>query len=534
MESQKEEVFKFISEQNLPEGKKIVASNAIWCFASNLSTVFVSSGSFSGEYSLRDFHLNPSTDIIKGAGFIEYFKKIFIFCHRNKSPTLLLLYLDESSPSPKTKKYSTILLSSLYFHNLVYNVFSPFQNSFCVISREGISIHSIDDLSVLYEKYWITNMILNCCFHNDILAICDQKLLSIFQFSSKDKCERIAKIKPNSPDIILKRIFSCNNSVYLISINSSQKILIKLISFQPNEKSFSVTEKNIDSLYPYSDLSYDQISFSLFDQTLLISSPKATSLIDFQGTKSVLLGQISGKPDSQIVNDSYFVSISNNILYEFQENYQSFQDPCPLDIIGAIIRRKNGLQTAFEKLIISLQKSEKVTSSMIENIVKKIGAYATSPMAQIRFTRAIMYSGITNPHLILLGLLRYSNILQSKLVLEARRPLLDILSKDEIANAVPSLLSSWNQKLDKNSMEILLNANPIFYELDSSYFQNTSDFIRACIESDRGEKAMTLILMEATSGNKNEELASVIELYIQKYGDNIQRSYKKLLNYMTS
>lgn len=523
MESKKEEVFKFISEQNLLEGKKILSSNAVWSFSPSLSILCFNTGTIKGEYAITEFHLNPSTDKIINAGFIEDFKKIFVFCHRNKSPTLLLIYLDEINQNPK--RYSTVLLSSLYFHNIVYNVFSPFQDSFCVISREGISIHSVNDLSVLYEKQYITNAILNCFFHENLVAISDQKWLSFYRFSSKDKCEKLIKFKQNQASISLKYIFSCSNNAILISTNSSQKILIKIVIFQP----LTVIEKNVDSLFSYSDISLDQISFSLFDNTLLISSPKETSLIDFQGAKPILLGQISDKPLAQIVNNNHLISITNNKIYGFLENYQSFADPCSFELIGAIIRRKNGLQTAFEKLMISLRMREKVTSAMIENVVRSIGAYATSPIAQIRFSQVIMYCGITNPHLILLGLLRYSNTLQSILIPEARKPLLDILSKDEIVNVVPSLLSSWNQKLNKNSMEILLASNPIFYELDSSFFQNPNDFIRACIESGRGEKARTMILMEATSGKKSEELVSIIELYIQKYGDNIQRSYKKLL-----
>ena len=527
MES-KEEVFKYISEQNLPEGKKILSSHTVWTFSPSLATLSFNTGKNSGEFSITEFHLNPSSDKIVSAGFIEYLTKIFVFCYRNKSPTLLLLFLDESNSTPK--KYSTILLSSLYFHNIVYNVFSPFTDSFCVISREGISIHSVYDLSVLYEKHWITNMILSCCFHENVVAICDQKGLSIFQFSSKDKCERLAKIKQIPSSMALRHIFLCNNNVILISTNNAQNILIKIIIFQP----FTVIEKNIDALFSYSDINFEQLSFSIFDNTLLISSPKATTLIDYQGPKPIVLGQISDKPLAQIVNDEYLVSISNSKLYEFQENYQSFTDPIPYELIGAIIRRKNGLQTAFEKLMISLKMSEKVTSSMIDNVVKSIGAYATSPLAQIRFTKVIMYCGITNPHLILLGLLRYSNTLQSKLIPEARKPLFDILSKEEIVMVVPSLLSSWNQKLNKESMEILLNANPAFYELDSSFFQDPNDFIRACIESGRSEKAKTLILLETTSGNKNTELASLIELYTQKFGDNIQRSFKKLMNNVLS
>lgn len=529
MESQKEEVFKYISEQNLPEGKKILSSHTVWTFSPNLATLSFNTGKISGDYSISEFHLNPSTDKVVNAGFIEYLKKIFIFCFRNKNPTLLLLYLDESNPNPK--KYLTVLLSSLYFHNIVYNVFSPFTDSFCVISREGVSIHSIYDLSVLYEKHWITNAILSCCFHENILAICDQKGLSIYQFSSKDKCERLTKIKQSPSVMTLRHIFSCdNNNAILISTNSAQKILIKIITFQP----FNVVEKSVDSLFSYSDLKFDQISFSLFDNTILISTPKVTMLIDFQGAKPISLGQISCKPHSQIANDNFLISITNSKLYEFQENYQSFPDPCPFDLIGAIVRRKNGLQTAFDKLITSLKMSGKVTSSMIDNVVKSIGTYATSPIAQIRFSRVLMFCGITNPHLILLGLLRYSNTLQTKMIPEARKPLFDILSKEEIINVVPSLLSSWNQKLNKESMEILLSANPAFYELDSSFFQNPNDFIRACINTGRSEKAMSLILVETTAGNKSEELASLIELYIQKYGDNLQRSYKKLMKSLSS
>ncbi|OHT02862.1 hypothetical protein TRFO_06900 [Tritrichomonas foetus] len=536
------EIFKICSEQQVPEGHKIISSNALWCFSTKLSSVTIMAGKETKEINLSFFKLSPQSDKLVNAGFIDYMKKVFIFSNHNGNPTLYMIFLDAEKP-----KYLSIMLSSLHFHYYIYNVFVPFPNSLCIISREGISLHSPDDLSLYFERK-IDN-IKNCCFNESLLAVNDRKNLYIFQFLSKDNYLQLVKTKYTSQSFLPKYIIQFKNSALLISstnnfnnnntsINSSNsngnlnnisnnanssnnKILMKYVQFQP----FSAIDKNLESVLP-SDYNFDDFTFSSFDQIVLISSQKESLLIDVLGTHPVSFGHLADRPCAQIVNNNYFYS--NNTLYEFEENYEMYDTPHSCELIAAILRRTNGIQTAMSKLSQLLKDCK--TSSAMEDIVWKIGTYATSPLAQLRFTRTLQYSGITNPHLILLGMLRFAHIMGSRLTDNAMTHLLDMMAKDECVHAIPSLLSAWNQKLNKYAMKALLKSNPAFFDLDPSFFQDSYEFIRECLNTGRQERARNLILRAATCGEKSNELSSVIELYINKYGDSIERSYRKLVN----
>lgn len=523
--SNSNDFFQFHSETKFKEGAKIIKSDTLWCISADLSTFSFTTGQLSREISLHKLPLTQSTDQIISIGFLIKYSKVFMFANFRQIPTLFILHLSLTN-SNEIEKFSFLTLSSLHFHNNIYEVFCPFENSICVVSREGISIHSSNDLSVIFEKSAVFNPYLNCCFHKNVLAVTDSNSLAIYQFISKDQCKRLVKIKQDKNKFIPKQLLVNDNHLFLIPMNTTTKFVIKHICLSPT----MCHDKTIESFI----LPNEDLKFSIYDKAILLSSSTKTVFVDFLAQTSVSFGELKGIPCSVFVNDNILYSYTNNNFYEFNTNYRSIPDPCSFELISAIMRRKGSLQIALEKLEIAIKKHEKVTSSTIDEIVSKIGTYATSPLEQIRFSQFLLYSGITNPHLILLAMIKYSKILDKKMIEEAKQPLFFLMTKDECAHLVPSLLASSNIKLDKKTMDFMLKANPVFYNLDISFFSDPAEFILACFESGRCEKAMDLLLREATRGVKNEKLMNVIKMYVEKKGDNIQRSYKKLLLSMTS
>ena len=506
----KNQVFKVLNEKTVPSGKKIISSGALWCFSADFSVLSIYINDLIIQRSILSLNLN-SNDKIINAGFIEPNDKIFLFLIKNQIPILYFINIKEQD-----EDVVSFTLSSLHFHNNIINVFSPFKNSFCIISKEGISLHNAEDLSVMFDTQ---TPIIRACFDKSILLVQNRKKIFLLQFL-KEKVLTLFQTTNTQPPLCPLKIFLCQNSAFVIC-KQIDRVRIMYILFQDGKW----VDKNTDTIIP-SNTSVEDIAISSFDQTILFATSKTAKLVDFIGQQPILLTEFHDKPLAQIVNDHTLYC--NNKFYEFREDYNScFHDQISCDMIAAVLRRKNGVNTGMSKLTELLPKCN--TYSSLENILTKVCSPSMSQLTQNRFIHALQYCGITNPHLILLGILKARNLMGDSFEEASLKSLVEMMSKEECINIIPGLLSTRNKKLSKNSMSYLLSLNPNSYHSDPILFQNSADFIKACIDAGQQEKALNLIVRAVTDGEKGQDLEDVIQLYISKYGDNEEHGLNELV-----
>ena len=210
------EVFQVFEEFSLPTGKTFQCRKGYWIVRDDLQSVTCVHKGEKAEYSLERLNLSNETDVMENIGFLNE-SSFFLLIIRSKNPMLFIVPFDSQC------EYSIVDLNCLYFHLNVRDVFSPYDGVFCVISKEGISLHSLK-LDCLYSY---NAKIMRSCHDGDLLCCGNRNALWIHQFARNGKSYQLLDTTTDNVGFPLK-IIARGRSAYLFRIAGGSPSVVKL------------------------------------------------------------------------------------------------------------------------------------------------------------------------------------------------------------------------------------------------------------------------------------------------------------------
>jgi hypothetical protein len=172
-------------------------------------------------------------------------------------------------------------------------------------------------------------------------------------------------------------------------------------------------------------------------------------------------------------------------------------------LIAALIRRNGGESAAFDLLKVKLKYVG--NTEHMKYLVGRIGPWIRSPLSQIRFTRAIQFSGITNPHLILIGLLTF--VLPLRLIgrdaLDERAevPLWEMMFHPSCRSAARGWMTWSGMRFNKVGLRTVLSLyGNNGFKIDVRQVTNILDYVEVCKEMGYLEMARKLLMRTRMTG----------------------------------
>ena len=521
----KSSVFRLFEKFPLPAGTVFSRGRDFWIVSEDRQFALCIFEGERIEVSLEQLSLQKEHDVVKNIGMLENGKNVFVFVVKGKVPIMYVLSLE-------TKRCDSIQLNCLYFHTHVLDVFSPYSGVFCVISEQGLSLHTMALDCIDSCRTRITRF----CFGDNMVAYGSKGKLYIHHFIENGPSYLLLDSSSDVfgfPKIIVTR----NNVIYMIRDDNGYPVVLKM-SFTPEERVHACHPNicNLKSLFSQ-PVNWNTLRLSLFDETSMILGDNDQSLfIDINSTLPILVGTLPA-PSLLVVDNTLAAGLDK--CYFMQPSYETIHletltgnSEQILALIGALFRRENGLNAGMNMLV---QILKDVKTEDMEKIILNIGVYASSPIAQMRFTRALQFSGVTNPHLVLRGLVRYSQGLASKLTDEARAPLLEVLCHKECVHSLHSLMRSSGAKLSPFSLRFMLPKLDPSFRIDPTIIEDVVDYVDICIDNNRDKEAKTLIF-KCSMDRPGEErrIKSLAGKYVKKFGDTPSGSMSKLIKTLTT
>jgi hypothetical protein len=220
-----------------------------------------------------------------------------------------------------------------------------------------------------------------------------------------------------------------------------------------------------------------RFTFSVYDDALLLSNGAQFRLLDIAGTIAVCIGDAFAVPpgfrgafDSQL-------AVAGGRLWSVRPNYESIASGSSA-LIAALFRRSDGLLRAIELFKDAAQSISRVQD--LYALVDAIGPSARSRVAQIRFTRAIQFAGITNPHMILLGLLRYQGILGADMIHQAQIPLLEAMFHPACRHGMRDFFVCSGHRLVKEAIRQVIRKFGDAVKIPAEAAAQIDDYIEVC------------------------------------------------------
>ena len=503
-----------------PEGICIQSNLQLCLVSKDFKTLYFSNNLSFLSYDISEFHLNPEEDRLLYASMFDD-TRIFAYGIREKIPTGFLYSIEpDKSPFPKPQVLS-FALDSMSFHQRVLAAFVPAPNYFCVVSKEGITIHNHS----FYTLHSIPFSISYCCFHlNYLLLGTNLHSKQIFYHIQSDGTPIKIKEMEDSGLGSVFQIISLSHSLLLIIQDGNRSAIIQKIELTSQHALSPIALQSFFNL----NTIITQLKFFPFDDALFVSDNNGNSiLIDFMESHCITIGSIFKflpnllRPYINSLSLDFMTSPTYSCNYSyFADDKMCYKVTLNLNIldenktqkIAAILRRSTGLSHAMY-LIGRYLKSVDSVEKMNE-LVLNVGPSAVAPIAQIRFARAIQFSGINNPHLILLGLLKFSSIM--KLTDQALIPLIEMISHSSCRYALKNLLTCYKMKLNKSALRVLLGKCDESFTIEPEFVENLLDFANICIDFGRQKEARRLILRLILQGDLSNEQTQFLK---QRYND---------------
>ncbi|OHT03674.1 hypothetical protein TRFO_28865 [Tritrichomonas foetus] len=520
-----------------------------------------------GENSLFVYGMRRNTP----TGFIKHFPNdspFFIDQDETNSS-----FQKTNSFPPKTLSFA---LDSLYFHRRILFSFSPHCNAFVIVSKEGITYHNINHIvkfSLIKEIDYVLNDGRYLYFSNNsnayilrfnddfsITTIFDSPLtvygnpFSFLSFSSfllliyKDQqlntfcihkiskednfiqnfqtLQNIIRVNEISKDfkkfIFLKydnallSVNKTNGSSFLIDFEEDNhftligteffidKEIRGILSNKNNNKVFAFCKNPVNS--QNRRLNNDQ-----YNSTNYKSDKNKTANIydnickNDKNANNVLID------DSQTNNEIREKEIDCFKYYTINHNYNNIIS-ISMHMIAALFRRVDGLTPALNLLKKRLMETRNATKLI--KLIEIIGPHASEPIAQLMFARAIQFSSIIDPHLILLGLVKFANVLGDKMIDEARIPLLETAIHPQCIHSINNLLCCGIIKLNKHSLNYLLSTCRKDVTIDPDLVEDILEYANVCIDLKMFKEANRLLLKAQLDGCYDKEKIEMMKQLI--------------------
>lgn len=514
------DVFRVFGRFPLPPGMVFSRGRDFWIVSDDLLSALCIFEGQRIDVSLEQLHLTKDDDSLKNIGLLENLKSAFVFVLKGKLPILFVISLD-------TGKCDSIQLNCLYFHTNILDVFSPYSGVFCVISEQGLSLHTmkldcLDSCPAKISRY---------CIGGDMVAYGSRGKFYIHHFMDSGPSYLLLDSTTDAfgfPRILMTR----GNVVYMIRDDGGYPVVVKL-SFTPEERVHACHPSvcSLKNLFT-GPVTWETLRLSLFDETsMIVGLDDKSVFIDINSTTPILVGHLPA-PSLLVIDKNLACGIDK--CYEIQSDYEAIKlenvsgkSEHVLALIGSLFRREDGLNAGMNMLV---QVLRDVKTEDIEQIILNIGVYACSPIAQMRFTRALQFCGVTNPHLILRGLVRYVQCVSNKLVDDARIPLLELLCHEECRHSLHNLVISSGTKLNSFSLRCMVPKLGPEFRLDPAIVEDPIEYAEICIENGREKEAKSLILRCAMDYPGEERRVRVLaQKYIKKFQDPPSKCMSKLI-----
>jgi hypothetical protein len=429
---------------DLKYSQSLISPSGIWTLAPDYSCVRHTNRATSKDFGLTDLRLSQG-DSIHFIDFIEEDKTIFIYATRGSTPTGFFVTVSgrRDHPFPRVRSFA---LNSLHFHERILAAFNTRASMICVVSREGATIHNMD----LICSSLIELSVSQCRFSGSHLLILAEEKSTLLLYnlcnddgvSFKCCCFQRRYWTYGLPDqfVVLSHSFV---------LGYSSPAMLRVI---PRNASGDPTVVEI-ALHWFSTES----KVFVYDDALFITNRSEFGFFDLRKESMIPIGEISLIPtDFQGIFESR-LAVAGMTCFRITPAYdvitsQSGRAGRPL--IAALFRRADGLSTATALLMKTFNEVKSIEG--LKKLVEDIGPSARSPAAQVRFARAIQFSGLVNPHMILLGLLHYRKVLGDEITEEAKIPLFEAMFHPRCRHTMSDFFMGSGEKLKQDALKVVM------------------------------------------------------------------------------
>jgi hypothetical protein len=449
--------------------------------------------------------LDPTTDTVTSIGFLTPDRDVFLFVARRKAPVLFFVRRDSD-------RFRSLALNSLSFHSNVLDTFSPYTGTFCIISREGLSLHTLD-LDCLFElRFTVTGY----CFWGEFIAAGSPASITIHQFASGSHYELLKF----DPDVLgFPRMIYANNQV-LTLVSGSDPIVVHVIPY--------ISKTTNCAFLPQKHIlpQREDASVSFYDDGLIVGTSSESHFLDLLlPDHTIAIGTLP-LPNAIVFGDDHVFSGSK--YYRIAPDYEAIENVESIEVVSALLRRRNGLHAAIHVLKDILSSVKSVDA--IEQICRSVGRFAVSPVAQIRYTRALQFSGIKNIHLLLLALVEFVKTRKFVISNEALAPLLSLLTNEECKFLFGDLFRAWGMKLNRSAIVAIAKKFDDGFRIDQLFVEDPLDLADVCIQFGRAGQARSILMREVLNENPHVfRLAEVARQYIEAFGDTKTRTVQAII-----
>ena len=475
--------------RDLPKGKCFAASYGVWVLEESLETLFLCSESSQHEFDISDLELKAS-DVVHSIEFIRANEIIFIYATRNLTPTAF--FVSVANAKGIVPKALAVALDTITFHTKIVDAFVPVDGAFCVVSQEGMSLHRMDlrDAASLYHS------VVSCCHDRQFVMIFspEGKTLEIYQFNEKGPTMTLVQEVTGWRYPVPVQMIALSHSLALLSYDNSADVIIHKIPLDGTGGTKLQTYQR--------KVGVDVPAFHAFDDALIVSSRQheRAALIDVWDANHPEIGSLFEWPaNMQGVSMSKYAVYEGKLL-EIIPNYAAIEN-YTVEMIGALFRRTGGIASACALLSRELRSVKSV--KQMKQIVQSIGPSVMNPDSQLRVAHAIQFSGITDPHLILLGLIEFHEMLGNKAILETRKIVVRAMIHPLCRNALSNLLAT-QFKMDLPMLRCVFQECGESLFIDISHVEDILDYAEVCIEFGQTEKAKTLLLRATLDENPDK------------------------------
>jgi hypothetical protein len=452
----------FEAHRDLPHTHTFISPTGIWSLSSDFSSVSHSDRISTRHFDLTGLRLSEG-DSVDFIDFIERDKTLFLSAIRKSTPTGFFVRISElqALPFPQVRSFA---LNSLNFHNQVLAAFTVTPPGICVVSREGVTIHDM----ALFHLDSIVFPVSDCCFSGSHLVLWSEKppQLSLYELGSgKFRCcfeSRRWKAKFPLQLLVLSHSF----------VLSSPDGLLRIPRGAAGQECAPI------AISPYTDFKAGQLKFCVYDDALFVAVGRTYSLFDLADGDAIAIGEPSHVVQNfeGIYNSE--LAVADGRSFRIRITYDAIAYRPENDrLIAALFRRREGLSAAVALLTKAVR--DVGTVQKLKELISAIGPSAKSPAAQIRFARAIQFSGLVNPHMVLLGLLHYRSVV-GEMTEEAHVALFEAMFHPLCRYAMRDFFIASTEPFKKDALRLVMQRFGKQFEIPLEITDSIASYIGAC------------------------------------------------------
>jgi hypothetical protein len=504
-------VFRVVSESPLPPGPAFLGRDSLWIVSPDLQLLTRIHSGGTSTRSISALALDASRDRVRNVGFLLPPTRIFLFVTRGSSPVLYFLRADS-----RALKIRSLALDFFSFHNCVLAVCSPYGGSFCVVSRQGLTVHDLD-LDPIHE---VRAPVSDCCFYGSAVVAGTREAFTVYQFASDGTRHDLIRFPAES--LGFPRMIFYNEQVMTIVCSSpGEPVCVHVFSYVPNRQNAAIMpQKHFFDEFLGGGVEYDRLRMSFYDDGMVVAADEGSFFVDLHlNAMTIVIGTVPVQRAAVFLDG---LACDDARLYRIEPDYEALQD-ATAEVIGALMRRSRGLHAAMGLLARALAQVASVEA--MDRIAEGVGPFVISPVAQIRYARAIEFSGIPNIHLLVRALVDFYRIRREQITDEALVPLLHVLTHHDCRLFFGELFASSGAKLNKAAIRAIAGKFDEVFELNPQFAENLLDFAEVCIEFGRDRQARNLIMREVLLQTKplspadRTRISAVARKYMDVFGD---------------